>query len=404
MKYHSPLILFTFLIYFTNNVHSFHQSLNITRSICWDVPDPLNSWYRIQTSCPTIKSSGSKKRAPINNSEMFITSFQCKVDDSALCKKVKKAFDTAGQIITSTIKLNTPLLVNATLLDFCKTLNQCPDNLGHVTLGGAGPARFIPLEGPDGVQRVYPQALLKQLVQGIDIGFYQYDINAYFNSQMDYWFEGDGSIEPGQSDFLFVILHELIHGLGFASGWDLYGEILGVPDIITPSPFIFQENDGKFIFGGFQEFILDEFMVLLPEGNRASEITVELNKFSGIGIKYDSLGDFLNSFATSFSSSPQYKIAQQMMARSTTPKTLGILPLNKNDVKDAFILETSISPYRPKSSISHCDYATYTNTSDFLMRYLQDPGVSLKESIRLGKNYAGGPIGPKLTETLTLLG
>ncbi|CAG8511123.1 10273_t:CDS:2, partial [Funneliformis caledonium] len=351
-----------------------------------------------------IKSSAIKKRAPTNNSEMFITSFKCNVDNSALCQKVKKSFDTAGQIITSTIELNTQLVVNATLLDFCKEIGQCPDKMGHVTLGGAGPARFIPLEGPDGVLRVYPQALLKQLVQGIDLGFYKYDINAYFNSQADYWFEEDGSIKPGQSDFLFVILHELIHGLGFASGWDSYSEILGIPDIVTPSPFVFQEDDGKIIFGGFQEFIFDQFMVLLPEGSRASDITAELNKFPGIGTKYDSIDDFLNSFAIRFLSSPQYTISQQMMTRATTPKSLGILPLNKNNVEDAFILETSIIPYRPKSSISHCDYATYTNTPDFLMRYLQDPGVSLKESIRLGKNYAGGPIGPKLTEILTLLG
>ncbi len=38
------------------------------------------------------------------------------------------------------------------------------------------------------------------------------------------------------------------------------------------------------------------------------------------------------------------------------------------------------------------------------MRYLQDRGVSLKQSIRLGQDRSGGPIGPKLTETLVTLG
>ncbi|RIA82639.1 hypothetical protein C1645_809537 [Glomus cerebriforme] len=394
--YLSLIILITLLLIFANNVLSNH-------SLCWDVPDPMNLFHQIQKPCPMVKSSDiNSKRAPVNGSDMFIISFSCSVENEnpELCQKVKSAFDMAGQIITSEIKLTTPLVVNATFIDFCKTIGICRSGT-RLTLGGAGPAR-LSLEQD---QRIYPQPLLKQLVNENHTEFSQFDINAQFNSEEDYWFEGDGPIKPNQSDFLFVILHELIHGLGFASGWGDYSEILGIQNIITPMPLFLTETDtGQVIFAGFRELIFDKFMVILPDGTRVSDINAELNKFSGVGTRYASMNDFLSYFISTFPSSPQYSIAQRMMNISTTPKSLGILSLNKTDVKDAFILETSLIPFLPKSSISHCDYATYTKSSDFLMRYLQDPGVSLKKSIRLGGNYAGGPIGPKLAETLTLMG
>ena len=53
-----------------------------------------------------------------------------------------------------------------------------------------------------------------------------YDIQAIFNSKMDYWFEGDPvPMLATQIDILYVVLHELVHGLGFVSSWDDYLEI-----------------------------------------------------------------------------------------------------------------------------------------------------------------------------------
>lgn len=99
------------------------------------------------------------------------------------------------------------------MVDFCKTIGICSTNAGRLTLDGAGPARLIHMV-ENGVQRVYPQPLLKQLVKGDHPEYSPFDIIAQFNGEGDYWFEGDSPIEPNQSDFLFVILHELIRGLG----------------------------------------------------------------------------------------------------------------------------------------------------------------------------------------------
>ncbi|GBB84495.1 hypothetical protein RclHR1_11050012 [Rhizophagus clarus] len=401
MKIH--LLLITFLLIFANDVLSDH-------AFCLDfLPDPTNLSHKIQRPCPVVKSSDAdRKRAisvatPANNSDMFTVSFSCLVENEKpdLCRKVENAFYTAGQIISSSIKFNTPLVVNASLVDFCKSAGICQSGTGRLTLGGAGPSRFIPIEKD---QRVYPQPLLKQLDIENHLEYSPYDINALFNSEGNYWFEEDGPIKPDQSDFLFVILHELIHGLGFCSGWDDHSEFLGIKNMITPAPLLLTTSTGQVIFGGFREFIFDKFVILLSDGTYLSNFTTELNKFSGIGTIHNSMNDFLHYFINTFPSSPEYQITQKMMNISTTSKSLGILSLNKTDIKDAFILETSLIPYLPKSSISHCDYTTYTKSSDFLMRYLQDPGVSLKKSIHLGGNYENGPIGPKLAETLSLIG
>ncbi|UZO06566.1 uncharacterized protein OCT59_026882 [Rhizophagus irregularis] len=394
------IILITFLLIFINDVSSDH-------ALCWDlIPEPNNLSRKIQRPCPMVKNRkrAASTAAPANNSDMFTVSFTCSVENEnpELCRKVKNAFYTAGQIISSSIKLNTPLIVNASLVNFCTTRGICLDGpTGRLTLGGAGPSRLIPIEKD---QRVYPQSILKQLNKENHPEYSPYDINALFNSEGNYWFEEDGPIKLNQSDFLFVILHELIHGLGFCSGWDDHSDMLGIQNIITPTPLFLTTITGQVIFGGFREFIFDKFMVLLSDGTRISNLTEELNKFSGVGTTHNSMDDFLNYFMNTFPSSPEYQIVQKMMNISTTPKSLGILPLNKTDIKDAFILETSLSPFLPKSSISHCDYITYTKSSDFLMRYLQDPGISLKRSIRLGGNYVNGPIGPKLAETLSLIG
>ncbi|CAG8731290.1 8955_t:CDS:2, partial [Funneliformis mosseae] len=75
-----------------------------------------------------------------------------------------------------------------------------------------------------------------------------------------------------------------------------------------------------------------------------------------------------------------------------------------NFVSDAVILETAINPFVQGSSVSHMDFATYLNTSDFLMMYKAVVGKTIEELIKDGGNYPGGVIGPKLKLMLETIG
>lgn len=474
---------------------------------CFDHTDPLNIHAHSNTPCLPSRSSQSR-RSLINkrqdapqtvtvdspalgsvsstsqaskangtsssSSNLFQVDFTCMVTDQSLCSKVDAAFTEAGQIITSSLTLSVPLIVNATFLDFCTNLGLCQSKTGYLTLGGATPARTIPLRDDDGSNRFYPQALVKQFQFPNPPSFAQYDIQAQFNSEGDFWFESDGkSIQPQQSDFLFVILHELIHGLGFTSSWEDY--INTVPTALTPEMVIQQDpTTGAVQFAGFIEFAFDRYIVIPSLSNYpATNVTTQLNQFAG-----GPGAQFANEQAlyTAFRQSSQYGLAKQMLYHATNAKDLAFVPLlltstssaetlsvssaalssaeesplatpsvgannanskrsikrhshRPNQIRDSsspstdppspfptplsravestsgpFILETSLNPLQVGSSISHCDYITYSNTSDFLMRYLQDRGKTLGQSIHMGGDSSLGPIGPLLRQTLESLG
>ncbi|RIB20983.1 hypothetical protein C2G38_2301848 [Gigaspora rosea] len=367
--------------------------------ICWDHPNPLKPSERKRAPCYSTANTNSNDLSftKRDESDMFLVTFTCLANNQTLCDKVKNAFITAGQIITAAIAFKIPVTVNATFSDFCSLLNECSLTSGTLTLGGAAPARSIQILDEDGVQRLYPQSLVKQKnITGIGRSmFTAFDIFALFNSQANYWFEGDGKMLESQSDFLFVILHELIHGLGFSSGYD---DFLNMPPKALTPQIVFTDGIEGFTLNGFIETAFDKCMVILPSGQRiSSNVTKQINAFKGTFTS-------TQEFVTDFEASPQYQLALRMLSLATTPHSLGLLPPNSTDISNATILETTLNPYRSGSSVSHVDYKIYTRTSDFLMRYLQERGLTLRQSIYLGGNYPYGPIGPKLRSFLQSIG
>ncbi|CAG8511221.1 10278_t:CDS:2 [Funneliformis caledonium] len=378
-----------------------------TLSQCFDYPNPLNRTYKISTTCPMEKQQKSIKFATSYSQQsgenMFLLTFTCGIPDVALCDKAKNAFESAGKIISSTLQLNTPINLNASFLDFCKTLGECPKG-GFVTLGGATPARTIPLQDNDGLVRLYPQALVKQFQFKQHPSFGPFDITALFNAVgASYWFEGDPPISREQQDFLYVAIHEMIHGLGFASGWEDY--VNETPEALTPEISISGNPLKQFMFEGFLESAFDRHIIHIPTGKRLSAFTGELNKFqNAFGVNFQSDIDFI----TKFRSSPQYQLAKEVMSYSIVHNTLGFLPRGTTKADDAIILETGLVPYQPGSSVSHVDFKTYNNTIDFLMKYLADHGADLKTliAIRNGNNYGEVKtvISPKLKLILETIG
>ncbi|CAG8531253.1 2423_t:CDS:2 [Paraglomus occultum] len=406
MKLPSLLLLFlvTTLLFLTYPYHT-------AALTCYDNVNPLRRNQHVPVECDNNKLGkrtsvswikGLRSWMPFASKtlkrDVGTNAFKITLTCSAgttLCAKVKNAFDLAGLMLSQTLQLNTAITVNATFLNFCKQMNQCTAGGGYLTLGGAAPARTIPMKDDDQAVRLYPQALVKQQTSDPSINFGAYDIVALFNSEANFWFQGDGAIQHTQSDFLFVILHELVHGLGFTSSWDDYINI--TPEALTPDVSITSKGGQQTI--GFTEYAFDKYMVLSQTGQRMSEITAQLNQFSA-----SSGATTVQQFGRAFKNSPQYSLAVQMFRNATTRNAMVFLPAGQSDISQAVILETSLAPYQQGSSVSHVDYNTYTDTPDFLMRYLQDRGVSLGDAIVQGGNYTGGSIGPKLKLVLESLG
>src|SRR2546423_1400542 len=115
------------------------------------------------------------------------------------------------------------------------------------------------MEDPDGVQRLYPNALLKQLNIPVDDDV---DIRMSVNEdeEASFWL-GDPDIQANQIDVAELALHELMHGLGFTSKWGFPRD----PDFntfLTP-----RLNDGDdevgepVTFNGFFETQFDSFLM-----------------------------------------------------------------------------------------------------------------------------------------------
>ncbi|CAG8586691.1 9921_t:CDS:2 [Acaulospora morrowiae] len=321
---------------------------------------------------------------PINQqNEVFVIDFTCGSSDKNLCEKAKNAFASAGQRIASVIQFNTPVKVNATFTA-----------LGPLVLGQALPARTIPLKDHDGIIRLYPQALVKQMQFPSHPEFNTYDITALFSSTADVYFKEDTTIQQNQADFEYIITHEFIHGLGFLSNWNEYF----LPDFLslTPSPVFLNDitDPSKPInYTGFTEAAFDRYM-MLNQGTYNTTMTAlaqNISNFAPIGTEYASLNVFENAFI----SSPESYIAGNLSLATITPYTMGFMTHDSSLV----VLETKLNPFFSGSSIDHVD-TYYANTSDFIMIYVSLPGIRLDD---LDKKY-GGVIGPYITKILETLG
>lgn len=187
-----------------------------------------------------------------------------------------------------------------------------------------------------------------------------------------------------------------MHGLGFYSGWNEYVST----HALTPDPSSFLANQLVLMVNPstsaihpsqFLESAMDRLLRVIRIEDKStnipiSEYTKRLNR-----IQASSLSELVKN--------PEFEGAKEMSRLSTEPGSLGI---ELDSEEEPIILETSLKPFQPGSSISHVSYANYTQTPDFLMRFMQDRGLALSEAVRRG----GGerPIGPLLLRVFEEIG
>lgn len=365
--------------------------------LCYRHPNPLKPNQREPVPCDIVNEkpanvSGIRGlKEAVAGTGKFVLQFSCPSSDSS-CQSAQSTFQQAFTILQSYLVLADDIIVNASMSDLCVTIGQCGSN-GFQILGGAAPERSHVLLDDDGVKRAYPQALVKQLQLSSHPAYSGSDIFAQFNIAAKFHYPDDPTpMGQGESDFLFVVLHEMVHGLGFTSAWDDY--INDQAQALTPGVSL-GTIGGKLAFNGFIENEFDRFMIETTTNQPLSARTAALNGIQGLtGSTFQSA----NAFAAALQQSSVYvNQGTQVLKLATTPNALTFA--SKNGSK--MVLETTLSPYSPGSSVSHCDARTFSGTADFLMRFRVDPGTSLAQATSVG---TAGPIGPVLLSVLDSLG
>jgi len=328
--------------------------------------------------------------------EMFKFVYNCASNNAGACNRMKSAIAKSARYLSTTFNFKSPVIVNATHYDFCSQELEKPCGLQN-NIAKAGADMFYALEDKDGLERLYPQALVKQYQFPSNPKFSQFDITVELNAAADEvaWIDGDPPIQEKQADAFYIVTHELLHGLGFLSGWralpDKNGEIIGLlPPITQRDDKTFENNQEVNVSSpSVREVIFDKYMIFLSDGSHVSEITKQLDESL---LKTNDLGP-----------SEIQLIRKMYELSSNTPKSFGFLPKDSKDIKDAVILETSI-PYTFGSSISHVDHETYMKTPDFLMMFAAIPGMTIDEIVSHVNGNPGEYIGPKTRSVFTYLG
>ncbi|RHZ59186.1 hypothetical protein Glove_365g217 [Diversispora epigaea] len=334
-------------------------------------------------------SATAKTNVKRQTDNFFQVSPSCYSTDAALCDKVKEVYNDAGKEISKVLKLKRTINVNATFTD----LND--ENL----LGYARASQFILLTSDDKIKRRYPQALVKQFSLEVQLEYYDYDIVAEFNSDQNWWFKTDNvTIESNQYDFYATVLHEFMHGLGILSSWndDLETSDDQVFTGLTPySDFDYY----NYQFFGFYENIFDRYVKFVRnnEKSTSTNYTYQLNMAVANGTSFNSYSEFV----TAVKSSIQWKYAEYALTSATTDASLYFTPAEDTSWNEDIELESGI-PFESGTSICHVSQKLNT-TSDFLITWSREPGITLEESIQIGGNYSS-PIGPRILSILESMG
>lgn len=401
------------------------------------------------TPAPSINHNNTSSNTTIqftNTSDPLVQyDLECKADD-VYCDKVSKAVGSAIDEFTRVINVKNSLLIKVLYYRFCE--NTCAND----TYGWGSPTSQFTLPFEDGadLNYVYPQALAKQLAPYSSTSVWsKYDIeieinhDAYMNATEiqqaisdgwnrtgtppngKYWFYNDTSapeMASHQVDFRYIVLHELLHGLGFLSSWAAYfwtdaspfrTLVDGVIDpielqLVTPGPYWFINQDtGPAYVTGFQpNMIFDKYLVNVDtELNVTSTLSLSDLAFEMQDFCVQNSNAFIVNFIRAFNKANQSTTAHKLWLSMSQPETLtfqfqaptvsnssyNLIPylnqtyqsmtlLTGGDLSSSTYEHTDPTMNRPGLMISHLD-DRYQHTPDFLMTEEYHKGKTLEQLV-----------------------
>ncbi|RCH81604.1 hypothetical protein CU098_001236 [Rhizopus stolonifer] len=374
-----------------------------------------------------------KKEPSVTNvTNLVQVKLYCEVD-TALCSEVETVLIAAANEFAKVVNLKTRIIFQTSYYSFC--VNQCANS----TYGWGSPSSqftLISLNEADS-NFIYPQALAKQLAQFTDSSNWaNYDVAIDINHDIHMnaanqtglnttsiplqggFYFGNDTIQDYQIDLEYVILHQMIHGLGMVSSWAPYFSDTTSPfqkllsglitpedslKIMTPSPHWYVRHaTGPAYITGFQpNLIFDKFLYLFIS---ARNQTIWLGEYGfdmqGFCVQDNEafIVNFMNAFLNNATQSTKAKTIYVSMSMSKT-MTFEFSPLSSQSVyyTNAYLNQTYKSMqlmtgviskqnegyYRPGISTSHVD-DSYMGTPDFLMTHTFVKGKALADLVQEG--------------------
>jgi hypothetical protein len=198
--------------------------------------------------------------------------------------ELETAMDYATDIWSGYLNSEVPIKVNLYYMNLTSfgPLGQCIPN---------GAINFLSAEVSD----VWYATSLANSIEGSELNPDEADMNIFMNSSVNFYFGTDGNLGTGQMDFVSVVLHEIVHGLGgvslakYSSGSGSLGEITASDFAPISTSFPFPDLDGypsiwdSFIANGNGESIIDTDIFTNPSTELGSAFVSGDLHFIGAG-------------------------------------------------------------------------------------------------------------------------